>query len=173
MLFMGEEFAASTPFLYFCDYAGDLARAIREGRRAEFAKFPAFSDEATREQIPDPIAIETFERSKLRWAELDEPAHAKRRELVRHLLELRRLHLQPLLGEGLRRGSFSCDGRLIQVDWVLGDGSQWAMRANFGDGLARVNAPRQAGVAFSNGVTNAGDELALGRGAVWIGRAQP
>ena len=56
LLFMGEETASRTPFLFFTDHAAELADAVREGRRSEFAKFPAFADPATRERIPDPNA---------------------------------------------------------------------------------------------------------------------
>ena len=57
MLFMGEEWGAETPFLFFCDFEGPLADAVREGRRREFARFPAFADPAARERIPDPAAL--------------------------------------------------------------------------------------------------------------------
>ena len=56
MLFMGEEFAARTPFLYFCDFGPELADAVPQGRREEFGRFAAFADEAARERIPDPNA---------------------------------------------------------------------------------------------------------------------
>ncbi|CAA9489518.1 MAG: GH13_10 / GH13 / GH13_9 / GH13_36 / GH13_ 11 / GH13_37 / GH13_1 / GH13_8, partial [uncultured Rubrobacteraceae bacterium] len=78
MLFMGEEWDASTPFLFFCDFGEDLAPLVTEGRRAEFAKFPAFSDPETRDSIPDPGAEETFRSSALKWDERDGPGHAER-----------------------------------------------------------------------------------------------
>jgi maltooligosyltrehalose trehalohydrolase len=56
MLFMGEEYAATTPFLYFCDFQGDLAQAVTQGRQAEFARFVRFADPASRSLIPDPNA---------------------------------------------------------------------------------------------------------------------
>ena len=59
MLFMGEEWAASTPFPFFCDFGGDLAEAVRTGRREEFARFPEFQDPEKRERIPDPEAEST------------------------------------------------------------------------------------------------------------------
>ncbi|MGI4984227.1 MAG: malto-oligosyltrehalose trehalohydrolase, partial [Janthinobacterium lividum] len=62
MLFMGEENGAREPFFFFTGYSGELADAVREGRRKEFAKFAAFNDEARREEIPDPNAEHTFER---------------------------------------------------------------------------------------------------------------
>ncbi len=77
LLFMGEEFAASTPFLYFCDFAGELADAVREGRRREFSAFARFRDPAARERIPDPGAEETFAASKLKWEERERGVHAE------------------------------------------------------------------------------------------------
>ncbi len=69
MLFMGEEFAASTPFLFFCDFGPELARAVAQGRRREFKRFAAFADDAAAAAIPDPGSPQTFEASKLRWEE--------------------------------------------------------------------------------------------------------
>src|SRR5690606_29849564 len=60
LLFMGEEWGAREPFLFFTDHHGELADAVREGRRNEFAEFAEFADEETRARIPDPNAIETF-----------------------------------------------------------------------------------------------------------------
>jgi maltooligosyltrehalose trehalohydrolase len=69
MLFMGEEFNASSPFLFFCDFHDELADAVREGRRNEFGRFEKFRDPAVRASIPDPNALRTFERSRLIWSE--------------------------------------------------------------------------------------------------------
>lgn len=88
LLFMGEEFAASSPFLYFADHEPDLGRLVTEGRRAEFGAFAAFKDAALRERIPDPQAEATFQRSKLDWAEAER--HGGMLRLHRHLLALRR-----------------------------------------------------------------------------------
>jgi maltooligosyltrehalose trehalohydrolase len=90
LLFMGQEWAASTPFLYFTDHEAELGALVREGRRREFAAFPDFSDEAGREKIPDPQAIATFEASKLRWSERAGPEHRATLELYRAALALRR-----------------------------------------------------------------------------------
>ena len=86
LLFMGQEWAASTPFLFFTDHHEELGRRVTAGRRAEFAHFAAFSGE----QVPDPQALDTFLRSKLRWDERDQPPHAGVLRLYRDLLELRR-----------------------------------------------------------------------------------
>jgi maltooligosyltrehalose trehalohydrolase len=65
LIFMGEESGSTQPFLYFTDYGGELADAVREGRRREFAKFSAFSDAERRARIPDPNAVQTFALSSL------------------------------------------------------------------------------------------------------------
>ena len=68
MLFMGEEWGAPQPFPYFCDFGGELAEAVRKGRREEFARFPEFADPAMVARIPDPIAKATFLSAKLDWS---------------------------------------------------------------------------------------------------------
>jgi maltooligosyltrehalose trehalohydrolase len=90
LLFMGQEWAASTPFQYFTDHEAELGVLVSEGRRAEFKGFAAFSDAASCDAIPDPQSPRTFLGSKLRWQELDEPEHRRVLELYRRLLHLRR-----------------------------------------------------------------------------------
>jgi maltooligosyltrehalose trehalohydrolase len=86
MLFQGEEWGATSPFLYFTDHEDpDLGRAVREGRRREFAGFGWAPDD-----IPDPQDPETFARSKLDWSEIDDPLHADVLEWHRALIRLRR-----------------------------------------------------------------------------------
>src|SRR5690606_35197220 len=62
LLFMGQEWAASTPFLYFTDHPEPLGSMVTEGRRKEFQHFSAFSDPEALERIPDPQAEGTFRR---------------------------------------------------------------------------------------------------------------
>lgn len=90
MLFMGEEWGASTPWQFFTSHPEpELAAATREGRKAEFARMGW--DESL---VPDPNDPATFERSKLDWSELDEPAHARLLSLYRALARLRRDHAE-------------------------------------------------------------------------------
>jgi maltooligosyltrehalose trehalohydrolase len=85
LLFQGEEWGASTPFLYFTDHADpELGRLVAEGRRGEFAAF-GWADE-----IPNPQAAETFARSKLQWSELAQPRHAELLDWHRRLIAIRR-----------------------------------------------------------------------------------
>jgi maltooligosyltrehalose trehalohydrolase len=94
MLFMGEEWAASAPFQYFSSHQDEnLARAVSEGRRSEFAAFGWESD-----QVPDPQDEQTFLRSKLNWDELSQQPHAGMLDWYRQLIALRRSH--PALKSG-------------------------------------------------------------------------
>ena len=124
LVFMGEEWAASTPFLFFSDFGGELARAVTEGRRREFAAFPAFADPAARELIPDPEAPETFAASRLRWEERGEPDHARMLSFVTDLLHRRAREIVPFIA-GLRgtAAAFTQVGdRGLQLRWQLADG---------------------------------------------------
>ncbi len=88
LLWMGQEYGATTPFLYFTDHAEELGKLVTQGRREEFAAFSAFHDPARRARIPDPQAEATFRRSKL---EREERARNVPLEgLYRDLLTLRR-----------------------------------------------------------------------------------
>jgi maltooligosyltrehalose trehalohydrolase len=86
MLFMGEEWGASTPWQYFTDHTDpDLGEAVRQGRRSEFA-----SHGWDREEVPDPQDPATFERSRLDWTEVEKPDHQRLLRWYRDLLRLRR-----------------------------------------------------------------------------------
>lgn len=89
LLFMGQEWACSSPFRFFTDHTLELGRLVTEGRRREFAPFSAFSDPATRERIPDPQDEATFQASRLLWQEREEWPHRGIEELYRRLLLLR------------------------------------------------------------------------------------
>ena len=132
LLFMGEEFGASTPFLFFCDFGADLAAAVTRGRREEFKRFARFRDPAARERIPDPNDPATFERSRLRWSELDDEPHRHWHTRYRELLALRRKHLVPRLAGMAPGGSFTVAGSVLQVEWTLGDRSRLRLAANLG-----------------------------------------
>ena len=110
LLFMGQEWAANTPFLYFTDHDAELGAQVREGRRREFAAFPDFADDTAREAIPDPQATATFEASKLRWSERALPEHRATLELYRAALALRR-----------RDAVLSCSGRAELLAEAFGD----------------------------------------------------
>jgi maltooligosyltrehalose trehalohydrolase len=90
LILMGQEWGASTPFLFFTDHEPELGRKVTDGRRQEFRGFAAFREPAAREKIPDPQAKETFLRSKLDWKEVSENKHSALLRLYRECLQLRR-----------------------------------------------------------------------------------
>jgi maltooligosyltrehalose trehalohydrolase len=92
LLFMGQEWAASSPFLYFTDHPEELGRLVTEGRREEFKQFSAFTRPERRDQIPDPQAETTFLRSRLDWSERTTPGQAGVLRLYRALLAIRSEH---------------------------------------------------------------------------------
>nr|MDQ2736913.1 malto-oligosyltrehalose trehalohydrolase [Pseudomonadota bacterium] len=132
MLFMGEEFEASTPFFYFCDFAGELGKAVTRGRREEFGRFAGFADAASRQRIPDPNEASTFESSRLDWDERRRSSHGERLAKIAALLALRREHLVPHLRGAKQGGAWHVAGTLLRVEWTLGDGARWHLVANFG-----------------------------------------
>ena len=89
LIFMGQEWATTTPFLFFTDHHPELGQAILAGRRAEFSQFAAFRDPAMLEKIPDPQKLDTFEASKLVWEEAERGRHAGIMALYQECLALR------------------------------------------------------------------------------------
>ncbi len=132
MLFMGEEWASERPFLFFCDFAGELAQAVREGRQREFAELHGQAGMTVEQPIPDPNAPETFVSSRLDWAEGETAKGQRHLALVGHLLELRRSVIAPLLaGTSGNSGSYEVHAeQALRVRWRLGDGSHLTLIAN-------------------------------------------
>lgn len=104
LLFMGQEWSASSPFLFFTDHQESLGRQVTHGRRAEFKAFSAFDAAAARSAIPDPQARHTWQTSVLDWDETPRRAHARTVDAYRHLLALRRALLfdAPRMREQIR-----------------------------------------------------------------------
>jgi malto-oligosyltrehalose trehalohydrolase len=135
LLFMGEEWGETRPFCFFTDYIGDLADAVRKGRRSEFAHFSAFAEgTADTAQIPDPNNEKTFTASKLDWEQLETPDGSERLRFFRDLLALRAKHVVPLLAETDADSGrkVARDEAAFAVDWTL-SGGLLQMRANLGD----------------------------------------
>jgi malto-oligosyltrehalose trehalohydrolase len=144
MLFMGQEYAASTPFQFFCHFGPDLGAAVARGRRAEFAHFAGFASGADLARIPDPNDEATFRRSQLDWSELDQAEHAVWLEDHRKLLALRQEHIVPLLphfrggcGKALVVGD-----ALVEALWTTDRGERLTLLANLRDkGVAATRQP--------------------------------
>nr|WP_298146108.1 malto-oligosyltrehalose trehalohydrolase [uncultured Pseudomonas sp.] len=123
LLFMGEDWGAKQPFLYFTDYREPLASAVREGRRNEFRDFREFADPQRREEIPDPNALSSFSASQVALNPELQPAQQAWRDYYRELIELRRQHLTPHLSDvHSERVSLFAEGALAAV-WRLDDNS--------------------------------------------------
>lgn len=158
MLFMGEEYGASTPFLYFCDFGPELAAAVSEGRRSEFGGFAAFADESKLAEIPDPNAESTFTASKLKWEERGEGMHAELLAHIRGLLTLRRTLLVPRLEGQHAGGRHWRDGEALRVEWLVGGadgtpgGARLQLLAHFGKTPAESITPLEGETLYSIGV---------------------
>jgi maltooligosyltrehalose trehalohydrolase len=128
MLFQGEEFGASTPFLYFTQHEDpELGQNVSEGRRSEFQAFGWDP-----EQVPDPQDPATFERSKLRWREIHDEPHASLLRWHKELIAFRQSH------------SALTDGRMEQVRVEFDEDAKW-FRIRRGDVevICNLNAERQ------------------------------
>ena len=138
LLFMGEETASRTPFLFFTDHHAELADAVREGRRSEFAKFPAFADPASRERIPDPNAPETFAASVPHADPVLGPA---REALYRRLIALRATAIVPRL-DGARALTAEVIGpKAVVARWRLGDGAILTLASNLDADAVPLDLP--------------------------------
>ena len=133
LVFMGEEWGETNPFAFFTDFHGDLAEAVRKGRRKEFAKFAAFHDPGRRAAIPDPNAPGTFEASKIDWQRAGNDSGRDWLAFYRQLLSLRRDEIVPrLAGTTADCGRMiSFDEGAIAIDWQLA-GATLRLRANLG-----------------------------------------
>jgi maltooligosyltrehalose trehalohydrolase len=134
MLFMGEEFAAKTPFLFFCDFGKDLAAAVTNGRRNEFAQFAAFAQPGARERIPDPNLDATFTASRLNWDSITQQSHRGWLGFYRELLELRREKIVPLLfGACDVKANYQAHAdHGLTTRWELAGGTKLTLQANLG-----------------------------------------
>jgi maltooligosyltrehalose trehalohydrolase len=129
MLFMGEEWGSKAPFPFFCDFGGDLADAVRKGRRSEYAwAYAEFGDE-----VPDALDPSTRDSAVLDWNERDAPEARKRLTLVRNLLKVRRQQIVPRLAGAAFGEARAAATRLLTADWRMGDGTTLRLLANLSD----------------------------------------
>ena len=134
LMFMGEEFGCTQPFPFFCDFRGDLARAVAEGRRGAFVRFERFRDPVSRAAILDPNDASTFALASIDWTSASRPENAAWRTFVKGLLSVRRASILPRIRELLPGGGrFATEGETaLFVEWRCRDGSRLAVAANFG-----------------------------------------
>ncbi len=144
LLFMGQEWAASTPFQYFTDLEPVLGRLVTEGRRKEFAAFPEFSAPGATARIPDPQAESTFSGSRLRWDEQGAGDHARSLALYRALLALRRQE-PALSGSDETSGvAYAPDAETIVMRRTHGRSSFWIVCRFKSAGMVDLTAAAEA-----------------------------
>ncbi|MCA1456529.1 malto-oligosyltrehalose trehalohydrolase [Bradyrhizobium sp. BRP22] len=135
MLFMGEEWGSTAPFPFFCDFHGDLAHAVRKGRREEYAwAYAKYGDE-----VPDPLEQSTFQSAVLDWTERDREPGRTRLALTSDLLAVRHREITPRLAGASFGGAHADDG-LLTAHWRMGDGRLLSLTANLGD--REIAAPK-------------------------------
>jgi malto-oligosyltrehalose trehalohydrolase len=136
MLFMGEEWGSTAPFPFFCDFEGDLADAVRKGRRKEFAgAYAKYGNE-----IPDPLDEAAFRSAVPDWNGRELPKANRRLTLVRDLLAIRRREIVPRL-TGTRFGDASAeDNGMLSAHWRMGDSASLRLLANLSDQAHKMGA---------------------------------
>ncbi len=169
MIFMGDEWGATTPFQFFVNFEmePDLEEAVRKGRAKEFEKFTSFSGGL---EVPDPTASDTFQRSKLDWSDAKRAPHAVILAETRELLAMRARSIMPLMQSGFVETSYARhDAGGLQVEWRF-DAGTITFLGNFADAPFKPDQPRGDVVWQSEGVDILGGaSLPAWTGAVLIG----
>ena len=145
MLFMGEEFDASTPFMFFCDFGAELAQAV-----------------------PDPNDEARFAACKLNWPERDEPAHRGRLLWIKDLLTLRQRYLAPHLAGISHGGRYRTDRGVLGAQWKLANRALWTIVAHFGTRSAEIMLPPGDMVYVIRALGAADSSVKLEPGAVLV-----
>jgi len=129
MLFMGEEWGSRTPFPFFCDFHGELANAVRHGRRREFAgAYATYGD-----NVPDPLDLSTVRAAILDWEACETEPGGQRLTLVRELLAIRHREIVPQLVNAAFGSAGVDDNGLLTAHWRMGDGKTLRLLANLSD----------------------------------------
>ncbi len=146
LLFMGEEWGATQPFPFFCDFPEPLATAVRKGRREEFkSAYAGLGDD-----IPDPLSEATFRSAVLDWGARSTPAGQRRLGFVRDLLAVRRREIAPHLS-GARFGAARCDDKVLTANWSLAGGGSLILLANLSDAGADLHRHFRSGRSIWGG----------------------
>jgi maltooligosyltrehalose trehalohydrolase len=142
LLFMGDEWGCEQPFFYFTDHHDELAVAVREGRRNEFADFAHFVDSEIRERIPDPNDEKTFTSCVLDYDNATQPLQQEWRDFYRNLLALRHVEIIPRL-QGAHADEVQVLGdAAISARWRMGDGSLLRMDLNLSSTAVAIPGQR-------------------------------
>ena len=191
LIFMGQEFDASTPFTYFADYAGVVATELWKGRRRELAQFEQYAGEGAQAEIPDPSAEDTFARARLDAAERNRRGSTW--QLHRDLIALRRS--DPVL---MSSSQTSVDGAVLErhafvLRWYDDEQGDRLLIVNLGEQIDRTSIaepllappvgrdwqliwssdePRYGGLGVVPPLTNKGWFVAAEASSLFTARAQ-
>ncbi|CAI8889675.1 malto-oligosyltrehalose trehalohydrolase [Kosakonia quasisacchari] len=149
LLFMGEEYGETNPFLFFTDFHGDLARAVREGRAREFQGHAGHEGET----VPDPNAPETFTRSQLDWAKTQQETGQRWLTQTRDWLTLRQKYVVPLLTHAQRQNGevIATAPGFVAVRWRFPQGTL-SLALNIGEAAQPLpDLPGKTLVAWPRG----------------------
>ena len=168
MLFMGEEWAASSPFPFFCDFPAGLADNIIAGRLEGFSRFAEFSGPDMAECVPNPVAEETFASAVLNWAEQTSSKHQKWLAFYRELIKIRHAEIIPCLDRfsGIQSRYHLPAEHVLSVEWILKKGVRLNLLANFGD-EPFLNAKNPGGRLLFTSVSGAAEALMTGELPAW------
>ena len=151
MIFMGDEWGATTPFQFFVNFENEAAleAAIRKGRAKEFETFKSFGNDPAN-VVPDPTAVETFERSRLDWSDPEREPHDAILQETRTLLALREKAIVPLMASGFIDARFERLGAGgLLVEWRFEQGTITFV-GNFAAPLLKQDDPRDATVLWQS-----------------------
>jgi maltooligosyltrehalose trehalohydrolase len=142
MLFMGEEWGSKAPFPFFCDFKGDLAQAVGNGRRSEYAwAYAKYGNE-----VPDPLDVSTFQSAVLDWETRQSSSGHERLMLVRELLAIRQREIVSRLEGATFGDAHAADNGLLTADWRMGDGATLRLKANLSPGEIAHKRGEPAGI---------------------------
>jgi len=162
MLFMGEEWGASTPFPFFSDYRSEREIAdMRQRRRQQLEKIKPTPSEQELAQEPDPQNAATYNSAKLDWEELQEPDHAAWLAFYRQLVAMRRECIIPLL-RGLRRACGQArviSGGVFEVQWSLAGGAYLQLAANLSPRDMSGFTPMEGDALWAEGTSPGAESL--------------
>ena len=152
MLFMGEEWGATSPFPYFCDFEGELGEAVRKGRREEFAHFLQGKNGRTASESPNPLDVHTYQQAKLAWDEREQEPHRSTLAWYRSIIAVRAAEIAPRLQHLLPNGTASeVLGNTFRIRWNFRNGEMLTLYANLSSTPAHRQLTAQTQVIWSEG----------------------
>lgn len=170
LLFMGDEWATRRPFMFFCEFEPELAEAVREGRKREFAQFAEFGEAAAQGRIPDATAESSFAACRLDWPAREQEPHRTWLDRYRRMLRLRREAIAPRLAGIGPGGAFRQLGAAaLHAEWTLGDGARLLLLANFGaEAVPLDDAPPGETLLYGTGPEPPRGEIAPASAAFYL-----